>query len=182
VARLALLELARRGVDLDRLGLVATLGTPHGGADLATSARAARLAPAGEAALTLADASLDTGLDPGSPAVRQLAEGSDVVAELGEGVPADVDLVSLAAAGDRVVASPRTEVDGARNVTVGVFGSEAHGDLVASDAATDELARALAGMPPACESILGALGEEIMGQGLAYTGDLGGAGFLPVPR
>ena len=39
--RLALLELEDRGADLDRLGLVTTLGTPHRGADLATAIVAA---------------------------------------------------------------------------------------------------------------------------------------------
>jgi hypothetical protein len=182
VVRLALAELVRRGVDLRPLGVVATLGTPHRGADLATATAAANLSLTGRAALGLADAVLDTGIDADAPAVRQLAEDSDVTDELqASGSPPGVELVSLAAAGDRVVASPQTEVTGARNVTVGVLGPGAHGDLVASDAATDEMARALAGMPPACESLLGALGEEVLGHGTSYAEDLGGAGLANLP-
>ncbi|HEV7758757.1 MAG TPA: peptidoglycan DD-metalloendopeptidase family protein, partial [Acidimicrobiales bacterium] len=160
VTRLALIELQGRGVDLGRLGLVATLGSPHRGADLATAVAAANATPLGDVATDVASDLLDTGLDPDAPAVAQLAETSDVVDEIAAaGVPDGVELVSLAASGDVVVPSPDTEVDGARNVTVGVTGRAAHGDLVGSDAATDELALALADEPPRCESALGVVGE-----------------------
>jgi hypothetical protein len=179
VTRLALIELERRGVDLDRLGLVATLGSPHRGADLATAVAAANTTPLGDVATDLASELLDTGLDPDAPATAQLAETSDVVAEIAAaGVPDGVELVSLAASGDVVVPSPDTEVDGARNVTVGVTGREAHGDLVGSDAATDELALALAGWPPRCQTDVSAVAEEVLGHGVSYTEDLGGAALL----
>jgi hypothetical protein len=179
VTRLALIELERRGVDLDRLGLVATLGSPHRGADLATVVAAANATPLGSLATDVAGDLLDTGLDPDSPAAAQLAETSDVVDELADaGVPDGVELVSLAASGDVVVPSPDTEVDGARNVTAGVIGPEAHGDLVGSGAATDEIAHALAGEPPRCESVVSVVSEEVLGQGISYTEDLAGAGLL----
>jgi hypothetical protein len=97
------------------------------------------------------------------------------------GVPEGVELVSLAAADDHVVAQPNTQVSEARNVTVGVLGAGAHGDLVASDAATDELARALAQMPPGCDTALAAVGEEVLGHGIAYAEDLAGAGAANLP-
>jgi hypothetical protein len=181
VTRLALLELQRRGVDLDRLGLVATLGSPHRGADLATAIAAANSSPVGDLATDSLSAALDAGLDPDAPAAAQLAEISDVVAELeAEGVPDGVELVSLAASGDLVVPPPDAEVDGARNVIVDLTGREAHGDIVGSDAATDELALALSGRPPRCESDLDAVSETALGHGISYSEDVAGAALVGV--
>jgi hypothetical protein len=181
VTRLALLELDRRGLDPARLGLVATLGAPHKGADLATAVAAANTTAMGDAAVDVVARLLDTGLDPDAPAAAQLAETSDVVAELAaHGLPDGIELVSLAASGDVVVPSPATEVDGARNVTVGLVGRHAHGDLVGSDAATDELALAVADRPPRCEADATAVAEEVLGHGISYAEDLGGAALLGV--
>jgi len=179
VTRLALLELERRGVDLERLGLVATLGSPHNGADLATAVAAADSTRLGDAATDVLSQWLDTGLDPDAPATAQLSETSDVVAELAAGgVPEGVELVSVAASGDLVVPAPGTEVDGARNVTIDLTGRDAHSELVGSDAATDELALALAGAPPRCVAELDAVEREVLGHGISYTEDLGGAALL----
>jgi peptidase M23-like protein/alpha/beta hydrolase family protein len=180
VTRLALWELAGRGFDLGRLGIVGTLGSPHRGADLATAALAARSGGAGEAALGALESLLDTGLDPGSVAVGQLAETSNVIHELGErGVPDGVELVSVGASGDLVVAAPNTAVDGARNVTVGLTGSQAHGDLVADGETTDALARTLAGVPPDCEGVAEVIGETVTGHAISYAEDLGGLVVAP---
>jgi hypothetical protein len=179
VTRLALLDLEQRGVDLGRLGLVATMGAPHRGANLATAVAAANSSRVGGVGTDLVSEALDAGLDPHAPAAAQLAETSDVVHQLeADGVPKGVQLVSLAASGDLVVPSPATEVAGARNVTVGVTGRDAHGELVGTNQTTDELARALGGEPPRCESPQGVVAEEVMGHGIAYTEDLGGAALL----
>ena len=172
VTRLALTQLADRGFDLGRLGVVTTLGSPHGGADVATAVTAATGRWPADLALDVAERILHTGLDPGAPAVAQLAEGSDVVARLdAEGVPPGVRLLSLAARGDVVVAAPHTEVAGAANVTVPVAGRAAHSDLVGSDAATAEVARALAGQPPGCESWDDVLADVLGGHAIATVED-----------
>lgn len=182
VTRLALLELERRGADLGRLGLVATLGSPHRGADLATALDAAGTVAGGRAVRDIAGELLDTGLDPESPAVRQLSERSDVVAEVeAAGVPPGVELVSIAASGDPVVTGPNARVGDGRDVTIGLSGREAHGDLVSSLVTTRELALALAGLPPACESALEAVSEELVAQGISYTEDLAGASLARLP-
>jgi len=93
-------------------------------------------------------------------------------------VPEGVELVSVAASGDLVVPAPGTEVDGARNVTIDLTGRDAHSELVGSDAATDELALALAGAPPRCVAELDAVEREVLGHGISYTEDLGGAALL----
>ncbi len=179
VARLAILELADRGVGLDRLGVVTTLGSPHRGADVATVVDAANTTLTGNLGLEAAQAVLDTGIDPDAEAVRQLAEHSGVIRELDDrGVPEGVDMVSIAARGDVVVASPNTEVAGATNVTVPLTGWSAHGDLVGSDVATAEMARALAGQPPGCEGWRDVVADVTAGHGTSLVEDLGGAAAL----
>lgn len=182
VARLALVELERRGVDLDRLGLVVTLGSPHHGADLATAAAAANATVTRPLALDLAESAMDTGLNPQSTAVAQLAETSAVVTTLDEvGVPEGVELVSVAASGDLIVASPNTRVDGARNVTVSLTGRDAHSDVVGADETTDEIARALAGKPQACRPVDEIVDEALLGHGISYVEDAMGLAALNSP-
>lgn len=179
VTRLALLELDRRGADLGRLGVVITLATPHQGADAATAATG-RLGS--RLALDVAASLVDIGPDPGAPAIGQLSERSTVVTGLGAaGVPGGVRVVSIAARGDLVVAAPHTEVVGADNVTVPVGGLGAHSDLVASDAATAEMARALAGRPPGCERWHDAVADVVVGHAISGVEDhIGAAAGMPV--
>jgi hypothetical protein len=181
VARLALEELARRGIALDRIGLVATFGSPHGGADLATAVAAVRTGPLGDLGLHLAEGVLASGLDPNAEAVSQLAETSVVVDSLAAGPPPGIDLLSIAASGDLVVTVPNTHVAGARNVVVDLVGRDAHGAMVGSEAATDEVALALAGSPPACQSPGQIVRRELVGEGISYLEDLGGAALLAGP-
>ena len=172
VTRLALAELASRGFDLGRLGLVTTLGSPHGGADAATVVAAANDRWLADRALDAAERVLDTGLDPDAVAVAQLAEGSAVVEDLADaGVPSGVRLLSVGARGDVVVAAPRTAVAGADNVTVPVSGWSAHSDLVGSDAATAEVAWALAGRPPGCESWDDIVADVVTGHAVSAVED-----------
>jgi pimeloyl-ACP methyl ester carboxylesterase len=179
VTGLALQELARRGVDLDGVGLVATFGSPHQGADLATAATAANTTLAGDLGLEVTSQLLETGLDPDSEAIAQLGETSAVIEGLrNNGLPDGVEVLSVAASGDVVVAAPTTEVAGARNITVTLTGLGAHGDLVASDEATDEVARALAGQPQGCEHPWEVISEELTGHGISYAEDLGGFAVL----
>ncbi len=172
VTRLALTELEARGFDLGRLGLVTTLGSPHGGADAATVVAAANDRWLASRGLDSAEQLLDTGLDRHALAIAQLAEGSAVVEELAEvGVPSGVRLLSVGARGDVVVAAPRTEVAGADNVTVPVSGWSAHSDLVGSEAATAEIAWALTGNPPGCESWDDVVADVVTGHAVAAVED-----------
>jgi hypothetical protein len=175
VTRLALVLLDRKDFDLGRLGVVTTLGTPHRGADLATAAAAADTGPTGDLGLDLAEELVATGLDPDGTALDQLAETSPVIEMLREaGVPPGVELVSIAASGDVVVPLPNTQVDGARNVTVSLAGRQAHGELVAADETTAEIARALAGGDPGCESPGEVVREHLLGHGISFLEDVAG--------
>ncbi|MGH9260396.1 MAG: esterase/lipase family protein, partial [Acidimicrobiales bacterium] len=183
VARMALAELDERGFDLRRLGVVTTLGSPHGGADAATAVVAANIRIGPGQGLDAAVGVLGTGLDPDAIAIGQLAEHSDVVARLAAaGVPAGVRLVSIAARGDLVVAAPRAEVAGAINVVVPLAGPAAHGDLVGSDAATAEMARVLAGQPPGCESWGDVVADVVAGHAISAIEDHVGAALSTAGR
>jgi hypothetical protein len=178
VTRLALIELERRhgAAWLEHLGLVATLGTPHGGADLATAVYALGATQVGSASLDAVSGALDLELDHDAPAIRELAETSDLIAELAASTPpAGVDVVSIAARGDLVVPVPRTEVPGAVQVVVPVAGLHAHDALPGSPEAGRELALALAGLPPTCTSLRTALADQLIGQGISWAEDTAGS-------
>ncbi len=178
VARLALIELERRHGTawLDRLGLVATLGTPHGGADLATAVHAVGSTRTGSSVFDALAAGLSLELDDDAVAVAQLAETSDVVAELAQTpIPAGVDAVSIAARGDLVVPVPRTAAAGAAQVVVPLGGLRAHDGLPGSRAAARELALALAGRPPGCQSFREALADQLVGEGISWAEDTAGS-------
>jgi Peptidase family M23/Putative serine esterase (DUF676) len=169
VTRLALLDLAERGDDLRRLGVVVTLGTPHRGADLATAVGAANTGLAANLGLDVAERALDVGIDPDAPVVRQLAAGSDLVDRLAAaGVPPGIRLVSIAARGDLVAASPTSEIPGGVSVVVPVSGWRAHSALVGSDAVTAEMSRALAGVPPGCEAWTDVVGDVLAGHAVSF--------------
>jgi hypothetical protein len=172
VARLAVIELERRhgSAWVDRLGLLATIATPHGGADLATAIRAIGLSPFGDVALDLVEPVV--GLDDDAPNAAQLSETSDVVQELAEHpVPASLDAVSIAARGDLVVPVPRARFEGAREVVVPLVGPTAHGDLPGDPRTTRELALALTGAAPACVSFVQALADQAFGEATSWTED-----------
>lgn len=168
-----------------------TLGTPHRGADLATAL--AMFAVSGPGAVTqaaLARAGLPS-FDPRGPSVRQLAEESRFLRDLARRpLPSGVRNTSIAARGDLVVPARRSRYRGARHVVVGVSGGAAdHAALPGSPAAHREMALALAGAPPTCQSLADMLldaavsdgisaAEDILGLGLHALGSTGG-GHLP---
>lgn len=184
VTRAALIELERRhGVAwLDRLGLVATLGSPHGGADLATAVDAIGTTAAGSALLDAVGGLTDQALDDDSASVRQLSERSTFVAALAEHpVPANVSAVSIAARGDVVVSVPRAAAPGMTEVVVPLMGASAHDELPGSPLATRELELALAGLPPGCQGFMSALADQASGLVIGHGEDLvGAAGLIAV--
>lgn len=178
VTRLALIELERRhgAAWLEHLGLVATLGTPHGGADLATAVYAVGGTQVGSATLDAVSGALGLELDHDAPAIRELAETSDLISELAASpLSPGVDLVSIAARGDLIVPVPRTELPGAVQVVVPVAGLHAHDALPGSPEVGRELALALAGLPPTCTSFRAALADQLVGQGISWAEDTVGS-------
>jgi hypothetical protein len=177
VARLALAELDRRhGPEwLDRVGVLVTLGSPHGGADIATAVAAVRRTRTGRRVVVLASEAL-LGLDAGATSVAQLSESSDLIAELADTPPPEaVPFTSIGARGDLVVPVPRTRTEGATHVTVPLASLTAHDDLPGSSAATREVSLAVAGMAPGCIGFGGALLDRWAGEAISLTTDGAGA-------
>jgi hypothetical protein len=178
VARLAVEQGTAAGGLPAGLSRVITLGTPHGGADLATAAVAVGGDDEGAWALAEATRRLGLELDPAAPSIAQMAETSELIAELGgTDPPATVELRSIAAAGDLVVPVPRTVWPGADHVVVSVPGVDDHTTLPGSAAAQREIALALAGAPPTCESPLDTLTDQLGGELVSWVQDLAGAGL-----
>lgn len=186
VTRLALAELERRHGTawLSRVGLVATLASPHGGADLATAVHALGSTQAGSRGLDDLAAALGLQLDDDAPSSAQLAETSAVVAELARTpLPEGVRAVSIAARGDLVVPVPRTAVDGVPQVVVPVSGLQAHDALPGSPEAARELALALAGGPPTCTTWRQAVTDQVTGHAISWVEDsLGALAWLGASR
>jgi len=172
VLQIALAELAaREPAVLGRLGVVVTLASPYHGAELAGLVDTVTAAPFGQQSADAVGALAGVDLRAEDPAIRQLAPGSSLLNELAaESLPAGPHYVSIAAQRDPVVPSPDAHLDGADNVIVPVGGLDAHAALPGSTAATREMALALAGLPPACESASDAVLDAIWGD-LLHNGE-----------
>jgi Peptidase family M23 len=153
--------------------LLVTIGTPHGGADLATVVAAAQVSSGGRAALAGLSGLLDLGLEPGSPAVAGLAETSPVVAALAGHPPPDgLAVLSIAARGDVVVPAVRAVLTGAAMAVVPVGGPTAHDRLPATPEVTREIALAIAGLAPTCETLADAVRDAMTAEGISWAEDL----------
>lgn len=168
VLRLALADLERDDpATLARVANAVTLATPHQGAPLAGDAALLDSVPGADAALDAVSDATGLGIDAGSVAVAELAPASMLMDELADTpVPANVRFVSIAARGDVVVPAPRAWLAGATNVVVSVGGSldvDDHGALPGSAAARREVALALAGAPPSCQSLVDVVSDHVVG-------------------
>ncbi|MEY2477119.1 MAG: hypothetical protein QOG87_2434 [Actinomycetota bacterium] len=168
------------GDELDRLdprtphiASVVTLGTPHHGANSATMGALLDHTRGGHTALDIAGAVKPAGIDPTSTSVRQLAETSEFIRDLNDRpLPEGVRFTSIAASGDAIVPSPRAHLDGATNVIVGVPGlATDHDHLPGSAAATREIALAVNGRGPTCESLTEAVAEARVGHAISQAED-----------
>jgi hypothetical protein len=170
VTRVALAELATRPVtDRTRQAVdrVVSLGAPYKGANLAGLANELESQPVGRAVITAVRAATGAGIDPSAVAVRQLAPGSALQHELERAdLPAEIPITSLAARGDVVVPAPRARLAGATNVVVSVGALSDHNGLPGSSAVRREVALALAGRAPACQSLADAVADAASGFGI----------------
>ncbi len=167
VVRLALVELRRRG-RLDLLATVVTVGTPHRGVDLGTSALLT--GPVGHRLLDPITAWTAGGVDSDSTSVLQMGETSTLMLELRrDGVPDDVDFRTIGAAGDLVVTGDKTTVAGHPSAMVGLAGPRAHDSLPGAAETTRELALALGGMAPGCRSLLESVVDAFLPRTTSYA-------------
>ena len=175
VARRAVVGAATQGTLPPELATLVTLGSPHGGADLATAGSAVASTPGGQAVLNLGGG-LGLPVSADAPALHQLAETAPgnpspdpLTADLS--FPSGVRFTSVAARGDPVVPSIRSQVATARNTTVSVTGPGAHDALPGSPEATREIALAVGGLPPTCRSTPDRLVDAAAGHGMASAQD-----------
>jgi hypothetical protein len=172
VVRIALADLATGDpAVLERLGVVISLASPYAGAELAGLVETVAVPPFGESAVDAVGAAAGTDLRAGDPAIGELAPGSELLQRIAaQPLPAGPTYLSIAAQGDPVVPSPDAHLAGAENVIVPVGGLDAHADLPGSQAATREMALALADLPPSCESAADAVLDALWGD-LFHNGE-----------
>jgi pimeloyl-ACP methyl ester carboxylesterase len=166
-----------------RPALLATLGTPHHGADLATAAVGLDLTMSGGAALdaaTKAVAEPVAGLDLDERSIQQMSETSPFLQRLDAAPsppPDETRIVSIAVRGDLVVANHRSRLEHAANAVITTTGSlNEHEGIPGAPATTVELRRALAGQGPTCRPLVDALADEAIGRQTSQLHDTIGLG------
>lgn len=131
---------------------VVTLGTPHHGAVLATTANALLLSDGEGGPLQEASGALGA---PMGRSTQQLASSSHLIDELGRlALPAGANVTSIAAVGDLTVDAQLSAIDDATNVLVPIpVGRHAHDQLPGHAETRREIALALAGLGPQCRDV-----------------------------
>jgi murein DD-endopeptidase MepM/ murein hydrolase activator NlpD len=170
VARSALSEVDPADPRVPKVNSLVTLGTPHLGAPAATAATMLGHTDVGELALAAGHAALPNQIDPASTSVTQMAEHSEFLRRLNsKPPPAGVKVTSIAAREDVMVPAGRSLMAGANNVTVSVPGHfDDHGDLPGSDEAQREVALAVAGLAPTCQTFEDAMADAAV-SGFIYA-------------
>lgn len=181
VTRLALRELESRpggSAVIDQLGLVATMATPHQGADLALLSVELSSPLGSSAVLRSLQSATGTTMHPRGTNLADLARGSDLLVELGSTpLPEGPDYLSLSGRGDLIVLDRRTRVDGARQVTLPIDGLDAHSAVPGHPASTRELALGLAGMGPTCRGFFEAMVDHAVSESILLGSSSAGAGL-----
>ncbi len=156
VTRLALEILAERGGPMP--SVVVTIGSPHGGADIAGTAVVVEGSAIGDVADGYANGAVD------ALAVAQVAEaGSDSLGPPGA-PPEGVVVVAIAGSTDLIVPANKAVWDGATNTVVPISESEAsgaHSELPGRDEVAREIELALAGAAPRCVGLTAVIDAAI---------------------
>ena len=88
------------------------------------------------------------------------------------GLPAGVFAVSIGGRWDPVVPAGDARLDGAAHITVDAGGLTVHGRLPSAEVVTTQVALAVRGARPTCESLLDALADHVASDAVATTEDL----------
>lgn len=173
VARLAVVEAGEKHTLPPAVENLVTIGSPHQGAPLATAVRATEQTPGGQVLLDGLRGKGPLGnLDERLPAVDQLAETSGVLEDMRDTpIPESVRFTSLGGSGDLVVPGTATEdpqADVHRLIHTRIS-PHAHGDLASLPATTREIALAVAGRGPTCQSPFQAVGDFVEADTLRGT-------------
>jgi pimeloyl-ACP methyl ester carboxylesterase len=171
-----------------RPAVLATLGTPHHGADLATAEVGLHLTDSGSQAIDAASRHLTkprASLDLDQTSIHQLSETSSFIRRLDRAPlpsPSTTRTISIAVRGDPVVPNHQSRLAGpATNTVITTTGAlNEHTGLPGASATTVELLRALAGQGPTCRSLVDALADETIGRQVSQLQDQGGAALTAV--
>jgi hypothetical protein len=185
VAVLALRDVASR---TPALGLDAvTVASPHQGDTAATAADLASHLPIGTDVLVGLEALSGSKWSVTSEAARQLSAGSDFLrGYVATGAPAGIPITSIGNRSDLLVPGLDTVLPGARNRLVAgpLTPKAAHEGLFADRAVTDEIARAVHGQAPTCQSLGSLLADAVVADAVrtsenaAVVAAAGGLGLL----
>jgi murein DD-endopeptidase MepM/ murein hydrolase activator NlpD len=162
---------------LPRIANLVTLASPHQGADIATALDMVSHTMVGDAAEWGLSAAGASPFDLRGESVRQLSETSAFLRKLNDRpLPADVRVTSIGARGDATVPAVHTRLPGAHNVVVSVPGMATdHSGLPGSEAARREVALAVAGRPPTCQSLGDMLTDTATSDAISTAEDAAGA-------
>ncbi len=162
---------------LPKINSLVTLGTPHRGAPTATALTMVGHTTVGEVVLKRAHAALPDKIDPAGTSVTQMAEHSEFLRRLNvQPLPPGLKATSVAAREDLAVPAGQTALRGADSVTVAAPGVvNDHGRLPGSPQGQREVALAVAGRKPTCQSFGDAMADAAV-SGLIYAAEEGLAG------
>lgn len=157
---------------LPKVNSLVTLGTPHLGTPAATAANMLGHTTTGAVLLTGAHAALPDQIDPQGTSVMQMSEHSEFLRRLNsKPLPAGVKVTSVGAREDLLVPAGQTLLAGANNVTVSAPSLvDDHGELPGSAQAQREVALAVAGLTPTCQSFGDAMADAAV-SGLIYAAE-----------
>jgi triacylglycerol esterase/lipase EstA (alpha/beta hydrolase family) len=159
---------------LPPINALVTLGSPHTGFELASGLTLVGRTGVGELAETVVDGIRSDSAALRGEAIEQLAESSSFVDRLKRTpLPPGVKVTSIGARGDMVVPARHTRLDGAQNIVLsspgGAFGQ--HSALPRSPEARREVALALAGMAPTCQTLGKMLADAAASEAITASED-----------
>ncbi len=156
VARLGVVQAGVDGSLPAEVQNLVTLGSPHQGAPLATAAVAAQQTPGGNDLLSqLRGVGPFGDLDDRLPAIAELSETSDVLEEMRQTpIPDGVRFTSIGSSGDLIVpggatADPHADAQVLEPMRPWI---DSHGDLTTDPRAMRDVALAIAGKGPTCQT------------------------------
>ncbi len=179
LTRLAVARVAGVGGSVD-VGVAVTFGAPNGGAPLAEVVQAFEMTAPGIVMSSVVDVVAPDSL-AAAVAIDDLSPGGYAAAKRFVGFPPGVQAVSIGGRGDLLVPGSTTAAMGASNVLIGdSVGLGVHGDLPGMPEADREVALALGGLPPACESTWNRLIDGSVSFGVEILERSAAVGFVVV--
>ena len=159
---------------LPPINALVTLGAPHTGQELASALTLVGRTGVGELAGATVDAVRSDAAAVRGEAVEQLAESSSFLDRLKRTpLPPGVNVTSIGARGDLTVPARHTRLEGAHNVVLtvpgGAFGQ--HSAVPGSPEARREVALAVAGMAPTCQSLRNMLADAAVSETITASED-----------